>query len=311
MEPVISVIITSYNHEPYIEKSLAGVLEQVDCPEFEIVIGDDCSQDHTPDIIEKYRKQHPDKIRVLSRNKNLGLQQNMKDCFYSCRGTYIAICEGDDFWIDPHKLKIQYEALASHSDAVLCFNDIHLLKNTGTIDHIPNVKAKFTDRINASDLIKTRNMIGNFSCCMYRRDVLKAIPDSFWKNNRTVDFTFNLLALTASPYALYINKKMSVYRILNNSLSHRDNKYTKFANMIKMLSYTQVMTNFAHMQLIDDWISALKEQMEKDVSKEKKTPAAAASQPAAPTSEKPGFRKLFGLSFKFRNKRFLIGIGQK
>ena len=114
---LISVVVTTYNQEKYIEEALEGILMQKDCPDFEIIIGNDCSTDFTGEIIEKYSKKYPDIIKVLPRTRNLGMQLNLKDCFKNCSGDYIAICEGDDYWIDCHKLKKQYELLKNSNES--------------------------------------------------------------------------------------------------------------------------------------------------------------------------------------------------
>ena len=220
MLPVISVIVTCYNQERYIAQCLESVLLQTDCPAFEIIVGNDCSTDHTQQIVDKYAS-CTDNIVVLPREKNLGMQHNLKNCFENCKGQYIAICEGDDYWIDQHKLRKQYNALSQDRQAFMCFHNIRLLINGKSEKHIPLVKKHINNHVTIQDLILTRNCVGNFSCCMYKRSALNFIPSVYWDNTKHFDFLFNLFVLDKSSHAIYINEELSTYRIIAGSLSHR------------------------------------------------------------------------------------------
>ena len=113
----VSVVITSYNHEKYISQAIESVLMQkVD--ELEIIIGDDCSTDRTPEILDKYKKRYPDKIVILKDDKNLGITKNLERCIKRTTGRFVAICEGDDYWIDDEKLQKQVDFLVSNKDWV-------------------------------------------------------------------------------------------------------------------------------------------------------------------------------------------------
>ena len=125
--PVVSVHMIPYNPEPYIRQAIEGVMMQKTDFEFELVIGEDCSQDRTREICFEYQKKYPDKIRVLWWHENVSkLGGNDLRCRARCRGEYIAYCEGDDYWIDPHKLQKQYELMKRH-DAGLCVGRVRKL----------------------------------------------------------------------------------------------------------------------------------------------------------------------------------------
>lgn len=250
MKPVISVIVTTYNHEKYISECLEGILLQKNCPEFEIVIGNDCSTDKTGEIISQYADKYPDKIVVLKRDKNLGMLQNLKDCFKNCKGEFIAICEGDDYWIDNKKLKKQYMALEKNTDALMCFSDFLCKKNTSFQKHQFRNK-----KCTAFDLITYKNPIGNFSCCMYRKKVLEIIPETYWNGKDDADFLFNLYVLDNSSYAVCIRENLSVYRILDNSLSHRLNKFDQTVFMINLLYRYNELFNNKYKKLLYGWIN--------------------------------------------------------
>lgn len=120
--PVVSVHMITYNHEPYIRQAIEGVMMQKTDFEFELVIGEDCSQDKTREICFEYQKKYPDKIRVLWWHKNVSkLGGNGRRVSAHCRGEFIAFCEGDDYWIDPLKLQKQVDVMRRHPSVGLCF----------------------------------------------------------------------------------------------------------------------------------------------------------------------------------------------
>ena len=107
--------MVTYNQEAYIEEAIKGVLMQKDC-DYELIIADDCSTDGTLAICKKYQEQHPDMIHIIEQPQNKGVVGNTKDCLMACSGKYITICEGDDYWIDDHKLQKQVAVLDEHQD---------------------------------------------------------------------------------------------------------------------------------------------------------------------------------------------------
>ena len=120
--PVVSVHMLAYNHEPYIRQAIEGVMMQKTDFEFELVIGEDCSQDKTREICFEYQKRFPDKIRVLWWHENVSRLGG--NCFRTtahCRGEFVAFCEGDDYWIDPLKLQKQVDVMRRYPSVSLVF----------------------------------------------------------------------------------------------------------------------------------------------------------------------------------------------
>ena len=104
--PLVSILIVTYNHEPYIRECLESVVGQESDFEYEVVVGEDCSQDNTREICFEFQRRYPEKLRVLWSDENLyKILGNQLRTLHRCRGQYIAYLEGDDFWIDQHKLK--------------------------------------------------------------------------------------------------------------------------------------------------------------------------------------------------------------
>ena len=152
-QPVVSVHMITYNHEPYIRQAIEGVMSQQTDFEFELVIGEDCSTDKTREICFEYQKKYPEKIRVLWAEQNVNrLGGNGRRTLVRCRGEFIAFCEGDDCWTDPHKLQKQVDAMRANPSVGLCFARAKLMTQaTGTEklwdrnDHIPHGLIKGAD----------------------------------------------------------------------------------------------------------------------------------------------------------------------
>lgn len=120
--PVVSVNMITYNHEPYIRQAIEGVMMQQTDFEFELIIGEDASQDKTREICFEYQKKYPDKIRVLWSEENVNhLGGNSRRVRAHSRGEFIALCEGDDYWTDPLKLQKQVDIMRANPDVGLCF----------------------------------------------------------------------------------------------------------------------------------------------------------------------------------------------
>jgi glycosyltransferase involved in cell wall biosynthesis len=120
-KPLVSVCIITYNHAPYIAQTLDSVLAQKTDFPFEIVIGEDASPDSTRAICKEYEAKYPHIIRVLDTEKNMGVVPNFIRTAKACEGKYIAVLEGDDYWIDDYKLQKQAEILEEEDLCVMCF----------------------------------------------------------------------------------------------------------------------------------------------------------------------------------------------
>lgn len=115
-EPLVSVRTSTYNHGKYIKYCIEGVLMQKTTFPFEFIIGEDCSTDGTREIVFEYAKKYPDIIRVITADYNVGSKANGRRCIRACRGKYMAICEGDDYWTDPLKLQKQVDFLEANPE---------------------------------------------------------------------------------------------------------------------------------------------------------------------------------------------------
>ncbi len=128
--PAVSICCITYNHAKYIHDALEGFLMQQTNFSFEILIHDDASTDGTADIIREYEAKYPDIIKPIYQKENQYSKGKSIWCEYQfpcAKGKYIALCEGDDFWTDSHKLQIQYDFMESHPDYSMCFHNANIV----------------------------------------------------------------------------------------------------------------------------------------------------------------------------------------
>lgn len=118
--PKVSICTTTYNSALFIEEAILGVVNQKVSFDIEYIIYDDCSRDDTPSILRRYAEKYPDIIRVFFREENIGLNQNFMAAVRQCRGEYIALLDGDDYWIDENKLQMQHDFLENNKHIALC-----------------------------------------------------------------------------------------------------------------------------------------------------------------------------------------------
>ena len=133
--PLVSVRLVTYNHEPYIRKCLESVVNQKTDFEYEVVVGEDRSQDKTREICFEFQRRYPEKVRVLWVHENVyKFGGNQTRTAYRCRGEYIAYLEGDDYWTDVWKLQKQVD-LMRKTNAICCVANFNTLYLDGRVTH--------------------------------------------------------------------------------------------------------------------------------------------------------------------------------
>ena len=125
--PLVSVQMITYNHEPYIAQAIEGVLIQDTEFPIELIIGENCSSDRTHEIVMDYQQRHPDIIRVLTSDHNVGAHKNARRTERACRGKYVALCDGDDYWHHPQKLQKQIDLMENDPACVMTHTQCYRL----------------------------------------------------------------------------------------------------------------------------------------------------------------------------------------
>lgn len=114
----VSVAVITYNMVGYLPQLLDSILMQKVNFSYEIVVDDDHSPDNSREVLLDYQKRYPDRIVLNLKDHNEGGSRNMYGVLRRCRGKYIAILEGDDWWEAEDKLQYQYDFMESHPEYV-------------------------------------------------------------------------------------------------------------------------------------------------------------------------------------------------
>ncbi|EKQ56940.1 MULTISPECIES: glycosyltransferase family 2 protein [unclassified Clostridium] len=209
MSILVSINCITYNHEKYIGDALEGFLNQKTDFEYEIIIGEDCSTDNTREIIRDYMKKHPEKIRLITSEKNVGMANNEKRVYEASRGKYIAECEGDDFWIDPYKLQKQIDYMERNPGCTLCFHNAYKINTKRNIIGTMISKEMDSKELDCGEIAKL-GFIPTASR-VYLKNAMKNPP--YWYETAVVGDLPSQLIITSKGYAHYMKDIMSVYRV--------------------------------------------------------------------------------------------------
>lgn len=148
-QPLVSVCITTYQHQAFIEQCLQSVQNQKTDFPFEIIVGEDESSDGTRELCKRYAEQYTNNVRLFLRsrddvryiNGNPTGRFNFLETLKAARGKYIAYCDGDDYWIDNHKLQKQFEYMEGNPELSLCFHNAYEVSEEGNRNAVfPNIK---------------------------------------------------------------------------------------------------------------------------------------------------------------------------
>lgn len=221
-DPVVSICCIAYNHEKYIADALDSFLmQETDFP-FEIIIDDDCSTDATAAVIKMYAEAYPTIVKANLRQKNVGLYENFLSNATRAVGTYIAMCEGDDYWIDKDKLQMQFDAMDCHPGCSFSGHDVNLVnidKNIIRKHSVGRINERWETHVVTSDeALSTPWSIPHTTALFYRRKYFDAAYFHALKNNLGFDYLlFVLLCSKGNMY--YIGKVMSAWRRYDTSFS--------------------------------------------------------------------------------------------
>ena len=206
------MLVQSYNHGPYIEAALDSVLRQEVPFPHEILVGDDCSTDETPRIIDRLCAAHPGRIRLASPDRNLGANGNalFVRLLNEVRGEYVSILDGDDYWLEPQKMKRQVECLDNHPDASmswhLAFNDY---PTRGLVPYEDNFEYDKTRVSFTGDDLLFENFIPTCSV-VFRRNRLH-VPSNFM-DVPAADWFMNVL-LGEQGHLIALRERWGVRRV--------------------------------------------------------------------------------------------------
>lgn len=215
-DPLVSICCITYNHENYIRDAIDGFLMQKTDFPFEIIIHDDASTDTTADIIREYEKKYPDVIKPIYQTENQHSKGKRATLFTfkAARGKYIALCEGDDYWIDPLKLQKQITEMEKRPECYISFHPAIWRRVNGSRDGRPlGLHSDKTTTFSTEEVILGGGEFMHTGSIVLNRSTIPRITSFFdiAKDAPVGDYYVQILGAEHGG-ALYLSDVMSVYR---------------------------------------------------------------------------------------------------
>lgn len=215
----------TYNHEPYIRQSIESLLMQKTDYNIEIVIGEDCSTDGTRSICEQYAINYPQIIKLLPSTENLGISKNFYRTLEACKGNYIAICEGDDYWTDELKLQKQVTILEAEPSLSMVSANADSLVN--------EIRVHRTIETQTENYYSIDGLVNDWKCqtltVMFRRTMLDFVK---LKSYRILYDTMLFYELLQKGKGFFLNQTVGVYRHHNAGAWHGKDQKQKMKFVI-------------------------------------------------------------------------------
>jgi glycosyltransferase involved in cell wall biosynthesis len=216
VHPKIDILLVCYDQERYIDKAIDGIFLQRYPGDMRVIVADDCSTDQTvPKIRRRAAERHDVPFKFLHSDRRLGMTKNYQRAYPACEADYVAVLEGDDYWIDGDKLAKQVAFLEANPDCVMCGCNFHMIdEETGASRLRVPVTTGF-EKYDARAMIKN-NIVSNFSTSVYRRTVLTLLPEAMFEV-RAADWITNILCGMHGSLG-FLNEPLSVFRVHGNGL---------------------------------------------------------------------------------------------
>jgi len=213
---ILTVFTPTYNQEKYIEKCIKSIISQKTNFKFNLVISDDCSTDSTKDILKKYEEKYPDIVKCIYRKKNLGPMKNFIYSLNEIHTKYVALCDGDDFWIDDTKLQTQYDFLEKNKDYALCFHQPQIFYDDKSLHptiHPVNIKKQ----VELENILNENMIVANSVVYRWKYKEKNSLIKEFPKNIVPGDYFLNIMHI-ATGKGYFIDEVMSKYRKQPNGM---------------------------------------------------------------------------------------------
>lgn len=213
---LVSVCLQTYQHAPFIRECLDGILMQETDFDFEILLGEDDSADGTREICFEYANRYPEKIRLFlhSRRNNISARGkstarfNLINNLFNARGELIALCEGDDYWIDPQKLQKQTDFLRANPDFAICAHRPLVLEDGAETPVI--LEGQRPEVSEFKDLARNGNYLPTPSVVFRNQVPEEGIPGYFLETE-ILDWPLHLQNSRQGKIR-YLDEAMAVYR---------------------------------------------------------------------------------------------------
>ena len=255
--PKVTIVCAVYKHEAYLRQCFDGfVMQKTDFP-FEILVNDDCSPDGSAEVMREYEGKYPELFHCIYQEENQYSKGKMawwEVLFPMAKGDYIAICEGDDYWIDPYKLQKQVDFMEQHPDYVACFHNARVQH----IDHVSLFNVLDENHApTTEDIIKRHWFIATPT--LFFRNVLHDYPE--WRGEvLNGDYLLELLLAREGKF-YYMDDVMAVYRQDGQGMSSvlKKDKVDMVDRLISLLDKTKPMFDEKYVSAFEESIKNYQE----------------------------------------------------
>lgn len=205
--PTVSVIVITYNQEHCIDRALAGILHQKGPFNLQVIVANDASTDDTLTRAKWWKRKHPTEVEIIDHPQNIGFRANYLSAFRKATGTYIAMCDADDYWTDSSKLARQVAYMEAHPECAITFHRV--------INHYADTREKTLSnggQRTDTDIthLSRSNFITNMSV-LYRRALVPASELPEWLAEVSLpDYAYHML-YAAHGTIHYFARPMGVY----------------------------------------------------------------------------------------------------
>ena len=208
----VSIICTNYNKGDWVREAIDSFLNQKTNFDFEIIIIDDASTDHSYEIIQEYQNKFPEKVRTFRNEVNLGITKTWKKICREAKGQYIARCDSDDFWTDPLKLQKQVDLLDSSTDSLWSNTEFDMVDLDGNLiqkDAFANKALPLIDSYEEMLVMKGMTMASTW---LVDTTLMKEVSNQI--SDTAADDTFELqLELFKRTKISFLSDSTTVYRM--------------------------------------------------------------------------------------------------
>jgi glycosyltransferase involved in cell wall biosynthesis len=204
------IILVTYNHSRFVQEALAGIAKQQYSFTPQIIVADDFSADGTLNIIKDYIKSLHYEVKILHRERNLGILKNYKEAFSMTGGDYIFILEGDDYWTDPLRLQKHVDFMDSNPECVMTMNRFTEYWQEKNEYHLPDWPYPEDYAFITTRMLAGGNRLGNLSACCIRTSAWRKIEKGIF-DIPVADWMIGMALGEYGSIAL-LKEPMSVYR---------------------------------------------------------------------------------------------------
>ena len=212
LQPLVSVVCMAFNQVEYIRDALDGFVNQITSFPYEVIVHDDCSTDGTAEVVMEYASRYPGFVIPFIETEN---QYSKGALLYKdlvrplTRGKYIALCEGDDYWIDPDKLQLQFNFMEAHPDFSMCVHNAKVIDYASDLVYLSEPIGEDREKTLDELIVEGGGLLNPTASLFFRKSCDKYYRDGY---GAPVGDHFNMMRLASFGRAEWMARPMSVYR---------------------------------------------------------------------------------------------------